>query len=160
MAGEKHLPSVIWAQRNDKLYVTINVEDCKNTSIKFENDKVIFSGTGGPDKLDYEVTMNFYGEIDPEQSTYAVLPRHIPMIVRKKEPGEYWPRMLKETQKVHWLKTDFDKWRDEDDSDVDETKDEAFEDMMKKMGNFNANSATDEAPVEEDSDDEDLPDLE
>ena len=30
---------------------------------------------------------------------------------------------------VHWLKTDFDKWRDEDDSDVDESKDAAFEDV-------------------------------
>ena len=30
---------------------------------------------------------------------------------------------------VHWLKTDFEKWRDEDDSDVDDSKDEAFEDV-------------------------------
>jgi hypothetical protein len=30
---------------------------------------------------------------------------------------------------VHWLKTDFEKWRDEDDSDVDDAKDEAFEDV-------------------------------
>ncbi len=30
---------------------------------------------------------------------------------------------------VHWLKTDFDKWRDEDDSDVDEDKDMQFEEV-------------------------------
>lgn len=160
MADEKHLPSVIWAQRHDKLYVTINVEDCKNAVINFENDKLSFSGSGGPDKLNYEVTLNLYGEIDPSQSNYAVLSRHIPMIIRKKDTGNYWPRLLKESRKLHWLKTDFDKWRDEDDSDVDESKDEAFEDMMKKMGNFNASSAAEDLQNEEDSDDEDLPDLE
>jgi len=160
MANEKHLPAVMWAQRNDKLYVTINVEDCQNPVIKFESDKVVFSGTGGPDKLDYELTMTFYGDIEPTQSKFATLSRHIPMIIRKKDSGTYWPRLLKEARKVHWLKTDFEKWRDEDDSDVDESKDEAFEDMMKKMGNFNASSASEEVQNEEDSDDEDLPDLE
>ena len=30
---------------------------------------------------------------------------------------------------MHWLKTDFDKWRDEDDSDVDEKDDRNFEDV-------------------------------
>lgn len=160
MANEKHLPPIMWAQRADKLYVTINVEDCKNPVINFENDKLTFSGTGGPENLQYEVTLTFFGEIDPSQSKYATLSRHIPMIIRKKDTENYWPRLLKESRKVHWLKTDFEKWRDEDDSEVDESKDQDFEDMMKKMGNFNASSAMEEAPVEEDSDDEDLPDLE
>jgi prostaglandin-E synthase len=160
MASEKHVPSVIWAQRADKLYVTICVDDCKNAVVNFENDKLTFSGTGGPDRVDYELTLTFFGEIDPSQSKYAALSRHIPMIIRKKESTNYWPRLLKEARKVHWLKTDFEKWRDESDSDVDESKDQDFEDMMKKMGNFNASSASDEVPVEEDSDDDDLPDLE
>lgn len=159
MASENHPPSVIWAQRADKLYVTINIEDCTNAVINFENDKLTFTGTGGPDKVNYNFTLAFYEEIDPSQSKYAVLSRHIPMIIRKKESG-YWARLLKESRKLHWLKTDFEKWRDEDDSDVDESKDQDFEDMMKKMGNFNASAASDDAPIEEDSDDEDLPDLE
>jgi len=64
---------------------------------------------------------------------------------------------------VHWLKTDFDKWRDEDDSDVDESKDAAFEDMMGKMGDYNGLGAGhDDAEIanDDDSDDEELPDLE
>lgn len=37
------------------------------------------------------------------------------MKLRKKELDEaYWPRLLKESKKVHFLKTDFDKWVDED----------------------------------------------
>lgn len=160
MTSDKHLPSVIWAQRADKLYVTVNVEDCKNPDVKFESDKVIFSGIGGPDKILYEITITFYEEIDPTQSKYAVLPRHIPMVIRKKDTGSFWPRLMKDSKKAHWLKIDFDKWRDEDDSDVEKSKDDDFEEMMSKMGSFNAASAGDEVPNEEDSDDEDLPDLE
>ena len=31
--------------------------------------------------------------------------------------------------KAHWLKTDFDKWRDEDDSDVEEGQDMQLEEV-------------------------------
>jgi hypothetical protein len=32
------------------------------------------------------------------------------MVLRKKElKEEYWPRLLKDSKKVHYLKTDFDK---------------------------------------------------
>ena len=37
----------------------------------------------------------------------------------------------------HWLKTDFNKWRDEDDSDAEGGDGMQLEDMMKQMGNFN-----------------------
>lgn len=158
MENDKHLPPVLWAQRNDRLYVTINVEDCKDATLKFDNNSLNFSGKGGKQNVDYEVKLEFYGEIDPEKSKYVVLSRHIPVVVVKKEGGPYWPRMLKGTTKVHWLKTDFDKWRDEDDSDVDESKDAAFEDMMNDMGNYKG--AGEDLDNDEDSDDEDLPDLE
>lgn len=39
---DRHLPAVIWAQRNDKLYVTINVEDCQNAAVNFEDSKLTF----------------------------------------------------------------------------------------------------------------------
>jgi len=154
---------VIWAQRSDKLYVTLDVEDCKNAVIKFDNTSLHFSGVNGQ-KVEYDFTLEFCKEIDAEKSKYTVLSRHIPMVIFKKESGPYWPRLLKDNTKVHWLKTDFDKWRDEDDSDVDESKDAAFEDMMSKMGDYNGGGGgmneEDEIPNEEDSDDEELPDLE
>jgi hypothetical protein len=37
------------------------------------------------------------------------------MKLRKKDLKEdYWPRLLKDAAKVQFLKTDFDKWVDED----------------------------------------------
>jgi len=39
---DRHLPAVIWAQRNDKLYVTINVEDCQDAAVNFDDSKLTF----------------------------------------------------------------------------------------------------------------------
>jgi hypothetical protein len=36
------------------------------------------------------------------------------MIPKAKE--EWWPRLLKSSNKVHWIKADFDKWVDEDEA--------------------------------------------
>ena len=33
------------------------------------------------------------------------------------EEGPYWSRLLEDKTKVHWLKVDFNKWKDEDDSE-------------------------------------------
>lgn len=39
---DRHLPAVIWAQRNDKLYLTINVEDCQDAVVNFGDSKLMF----------------------------------------------------------------------------------------------------------------------
>ena len=38
----------------------------------------------------------------------------------KKEAGPYWPHLLKEKTKQHWLTVDFNRWMDEDDTDDEE----------------------------------------
>jgi hypothetical protein len=43
----------------------------------------------------------------------------IEFALEKKETGPFWERLLKEKTKYHWLKTDFNKWKDEDESDVE-----------------------------------------
>ncbi|KAL5007183.1 hypothetical protein ScPMuIL_015989 [Solemya velum] len=153
-----HPPAAMWAQRKDKIYLTLNLEDCKDPKIQLTETQLTFRSKGGPDKEVYEFTVEFYKEVDPNQSKYTVLPRNVPFVLIKKEDGPYWPRLFKDTVKVHWLKTDFNKWKDEDDSDVDEKDDMNLEDMMNSMGGLGGDPGLDEK--EEDSDDEDLPDLE
>jgi hypothetical protein len=56
-------------------------------------------------------------------------------ILKKQERGPYWPRLLKDTKKVHWLKADWNKWKDEDEEveeDVGQGND--FDNMFKQMG--------------------------
>ncbi|XP_013390948.1 prostaglandin E synthase 3 [Lingula anatina] len=167
--GKLH-PEVMWAQRDDKLFLTINLADVrkKDAKIELKEDKLIFSGNGGPEKHDYEAEIEFYAAVKPEESKYTVQARNIPMVIKKKESGPYWPRLIKNKQKVHWLKTDFAKWKDEDDSDIDDKEDMNFEEMMSQMGGFKGGSGMQDLEgmeaspenEEEDSDDEELPDLE
>ena len=66
----------------------------------------------GPSKkgVTWHVSLDLYGEIDPENSKVNHNDREVELVLRKKElKDEYWPRLLKTDKKVHFLKTDFDK---------------------------------------------------
>ena len=57
---------VLWAQRPSMIILTFCAEDCKNPEIKLESDKLHFKGVGGPDKKQYELTIDFFKEVDTE----------------------------------------------------------------------------------------------
>ena len=52
-----------------------------------------------------------------QKSKFAVRPRVIEFALEKKEEGPYWDRLLADKTKQHWLKIDFNKWKEEDESD-------------------------------------------
>lgn len=52
-----------------------------------------------------------------QKSKFAVRDRVIEFALEKKEGGPYWERLLKDRTKQHWLKIDFNKWKEEDESD-------------------------------------------
>lgn len=159
MADRLLPPPVLWAQRKNLLYVKVQLEDCRNPTIKVEKDSIYYKGKGGTDNKEYEVTLEFFKEIKPEESKYSVKDRATEFVLIKAEDG-YWKRLLKDDTKFHWLKVDFNKWKDEDDSE-DDVEGTDFEEMMRKMGGMNDGSDLnyDDGAVV-DSDDEELPDLE
>ena len=66
-------PNVKWAQRNDLLFIEICLQDCINPEIKVQAHKLYFKGVGGGlESKCYESTLEFYAEIDPDNSKYAV----------------------------------------------------------------------------------------
>ncbi|KAJ3214284.1 hypothetical protein HDU67_001829 [Dinochytrium kinnereticum] len=70
----------------------------------------------------YEVKLDFYKDISVEASRQSANARQLLFILQKNETGQpYWPRSLKASGKApHFLKTDFSKWKDEDDDeDID-----------------------------------------
>jgi hypothetical protein len=105
--------------------------------------KVSFKGHSSTKNVTYQVELNLYGEIDPHESKVNHTDRDIEMVLRKKELAEeYWPRLLKDKGKVgsqispqymqatdltklqvHFLRTDFDKWVDEDEQDANPDED-------------------------------------
>lgn len=88
---------------------TANIKlDLKPTGLSFE-------GRSDTLKKTYHVELEFFAEIDPAESKTSHTARDVELKLRKKELGEtYWPRLLKDTKRVHFVKTDFDKWVDED----------------------------------------------
>jgi len=162
-------PPVMWAQRSGVVLLTINLEDVKDEIVKFSKESVYFKGSGGNEKNTYEVTIPLYKEIDPEKSKSFNRGRCIELIIAKAKADEpYWPSLTSDKKKHHWLKCDFNKWQDEDESGDEGvggmSGDGDFEELMRKMGGLKGGGdkpAFDDLDAEEeDSDDEKLPDLE
>ncbi|KAK4656143.1 p23 chaperone protein wos2 [Podospora pseudocomata] len=171
-------PEVLWAQRSSNadpeknfIYLTINVPDVPASNIKLDVKPTGLTFTGHSDTLKktYHVELEFYAEIDPTASKINHTARDVEMKLRKKElTEEYWPRLLKESKKMHFLKTDFDKWVDEDEQNEAEEEDfSQFGGMGGAGGDFGgidfsklgAGAGMPEGDDEEESDD-DMPPLE
>ncbi|ORX90956.1 HSP20-like chaperone [Basidiobolus meristosporus CBS 931.73] len=113
----KYHPELLWAQRTDEVYLTINVPDLKDETIKLEENLLNFEAKG-PDGREYAFSLEFYEPINPETSKRSVNARSISMVLDKKEHDkEFWPRLQKSSQKIPFLKTDFSKWVDEDEEE-------------------------------------------
>ncbi|KFH43429.1 hypothetical protein ACRE_058210 [Hapsidospora chrysogenum ATCC 11550] len=122
--AETATPEVLWAQRSSDadpeknfIYLTISVPDVPKEGLQLDlkPQSLTFTGTSGTLKRKYHVELEFYAEIDPEASKINHTSKNIEMKLQKKElKEEYWPRLLKEAKRLHFLKTDFDKWVDED----------------------------------------------
>ena len=96
-----------------------------NLKLDLKPTGLSFSGHSDTLKRTYQVELEFYAEIDPAESKVNHTSRDVELKLRKKELSEeYWPRLLKEKKKLHFLKTDFDKWVVEDEQN--EAADEDF----------------------------------
>ena len=82
--------------------------DLSSTGLRFEGKSATLKKT-------YRVALDFFAEIDEDESKINHTARDIEIKLIKKElKEEYWPRLLKDSKKMHFLKTDFEKWVDED----------------------------------------------
>ncbi|KAI4233979.1 MAG: hypothetical protein L6R40_006905 [Gallowayella cf. fulva] len=129
-------PEVSWAQRSSStdaeknyIYLTIAAPDVPKIDVDLKPTGLTFTGHSDTKKTTYHVELEFYAEIDVENSKTHHTSRDVFFVLRKKEmKEEYWPRLLKESKKIHFLKTDFDKWVDEDEQEG------APDDAMAGMG--------------------------
>jgi len=156
-------PTVLWAQRKDRVLVSIQLEDVQNEKISVDDAKLTFSGKSR-DKL-YEINLEFNNSIVPEESKQRKGGREYYFDLKKKETGPFWPRLLKDKTKHQNIKIDFNRWKDEDESDEEGGgmyDDANLEDMMRQMGTGGDDDGFDpgEGPDSEDSDDEEIPELE
>jgi len=164
-------PLTEWAQRDTVAFVTFKVCDCKDANVEFKKQQISFEGTQAQQK--FAVTIDLFDEIDPEKSKFKKEGRGV-FCTLEKVNSCYWPRLIKEKVKQHWLKVDFQRWKDEDDSSDGEGAGDLdgmnggnpdFMQMMNQMGGGdggmpNMDGFGGDSDDEVDSDDEDIPELE
>ena len=109
--------AVLWAQRSSSsnpernyIHLTISAPDVPKIDVDLKATSINFTGHSDTKKTTYHVELDLFGEIDVENSKTIHTSRDVEFVLRKKElKEEYWPRLLKDKQKVHFLKTNFDK---------------------------------------------------
>ncbi|CAL9068786.1 unnamed protein product [Musa banksii] len=108
-------PEVKWAQRLDKIYITVQLPDAKDAKVNLEPDGIFtFSATAGAGNSTYELKMDLYDKVNKEASKINVGVRSIFCVVEKAEKG-WWKKLLRGDGKApHYVKVDWDKWVDED----------------------------------------------
>lgn len=126
MSTTTQTPTVLWAQRSSEddaskniIYLTIELLDPIDLKLDLKPDFLTLSAKSNDSKIDYQLKIDFFKEVDPDLSKINTENgSHIFIVLRKKEKAEeYWPRLTKEKLKYHYIKTDFDKWVDEDEQD-------------------------------------------
>jgi len=141
MTESQSTPEVLWAQRSNEsvpeknlILLTISVPDVSpaKMTLDLKSTGLVFTGYSDTLKKTYHLDVEFYAEIDIAESKTHHTGKNVELVLRKKEmKAEFWPRLLKDAKKVHYLKTDFDKWVDEDEQE------EAADDDLGNMGNMN-----------------------
>ncbi|XP_059296100.1 co-chaperone protein p23-2 isoform X2 [Lycium ferocissimum] len=117
-------PEVLWAQRSEKVYLTISLPDAKDVSLKCEPNGVFNFSAVGVHGDPFSVTLQLYGNISPERCKTNIGLRNIICSIQKEQKG-WWPRLLKTEEKpAPYLKVDWNKWCDEDDEEYSDSDDD------------------------------------
>ncbi|EAU92963.1 wos2 [Coprinopsis cinerea okayama7 len=122
-------PEVLWAQRSSTsdaakniIYLTVNLPNIDPSTLEYKltANSIHFKAKAGTPTADkeYGFDIDLFEEVDPEASKNNLTTRSLVAVIRKKElKEEYWPRLTKEKVRNAFIKTDFDKWVDEDEQD-------------------------------------------
>lgn len=110
-------PEVLWAQRSDKVYLTIALPDAKDVSVKCEPQGLFSFSAKGVQGKSFDFSLELYGNIAPEGCKSKAGLRNILCSIQKEQKG-WWKRLLKTEEKpAPYIKVDWNKWCDEDDEE-------------------------------------------
>jgi len=128
-------PFVYWAQSNKDITLRVDLKDVKDPDITIEEEEIEFSciGTGSQGLQKYEFLLEFYLPVDKDSAICTVYDREILIKVQKKDE-DWWPRLLYEQKKFPWLKIDFDRIKNESESEDEKAnaqQDVSYEELLK-----------------------------
>ncbi len=149
--SKTQFPILKWAQRKDKLFITISVVHSKKPIVDLTDGKRIkYQGTDG--NINYAFDIELYDEINKEESKYTLESRNIFLNLKKKTSGPYWPRLIKDEKKYHWIEVDWMYYAEEDEEDEATNPNkpgQGFDDMP-DMGGDEMDEDDEPNPVNED----------
>ena len=142
-------PILKWAQRKDRLYLTIMVVHTKKPTIDIIDGKTLkYSGTDGQKNYAFEIEL--FDEVLKEESKYNLEGRNVFLNIKKKKEGPYWERLTKDSVKRHWIETDWVYYTEEDEEEEAKQPDFAGQDF----GDMGEMDEDDEPEPEEKKDEE------
>mmetsp|Transcript_31023 Transcript_31023/g.72023 ORF Transcript_31023/g.72023 Transcript_31023/m.72023 type:complete len:184 (+) Transcript_31023:73-624(+) len=136
-------PDVLWAQRPDSVYLTVDLKDVQDLKVTLEKDSLAFSGKAGGSA--YEFTLDFFAAVKTEESKWSS--KRLIEFYLKKDAEETWPRLSK--AKMPWIKVDWSRWQDSDDEGEGKG---AFD--VDGMGDMSFGTGDGRGPNDFDSDDD------
>ena len=142
-------PILKWAQRKDRLYLTIMVVHTKKPTIDIIDNKTLkYSGTDGVKNYAFEIEL--FDEVIKEESKYNLDARNVFLNIKKKKEGPYWERLTKDSVKRHWIEVDWIYYTEEDEEEEAKQPDFAGQDF----GDMGEMDEDDEPEPEEKKDEE------
>lgn len=122
--AQAQVPEVRWAQRSSEseheknlVFLTIVTPDIVKPEISIQAKKIVVKGADKHGKT-YNLDLDLYAEIEPESTKQRNTDLNLFFVLQKKEDKvEFWPRLSAGKEKLHNVRTDFDKWVDEDEQE-------------------------------------------
>uniref|UniRef100_A0A803MPB3 Co-chaperone protein p23 n=1 Tax=Chenopodium quinoa TaxID=63459 RepID=A0A803MPB3_CHEQI len=88
-------PEVKWAEREDKVYLTVMLPDAKNPKVNLAPEGTFtFSATGGAGDNVYELTLELFDKVNVEESKISYGVRSIFCVLEKAEK-KWWNKLLR-----------------------------------------------------------------
>ncbi|KAJ4770461.1 HSP20-like chaperones superfamily protein [Rhynchospora pubera] len=117
-------PEVLWAQRSDKIYLTISIPDAKDVNVKADPTGLFSFSATGPISEAFSFSLELFDSIKPEVGKLKTGLRTITCSIYKEKTG-WWSHLLKSKEKLApYIKVDWNKWCDEDDESDLSSEDE------------------------------------
>ncbi|KAJ8679448.1 hypothetical protein QAD02_015235 [Eretmocerus hayati] len=132
--GSYKTPVVLWYQKDNAVYVNIQLLDVEKYYLKVESDLLIFSTHLGGCK--YFLGLRLFGAVVAEKTSHQRLGREVKIILIKALKWIDWPRLQESQEKDFHIKQDTEhlgkvSW---DNPHADYKDKESFEDYKKRCG--------------------------
>ena len=115
------IPTVLWAQRKDKVLLTVDVQEAVEPKISITNEgadeeafaRITFRGSAqssatGKEPHSYELDLELVKAVNTEESKVSVNPRSVVLVLAKRSDDQtFWPRLLKSKGKNPHIKVAF-----------------------------------------------------